>query len=75
MLRCSTLDGLGLPPCRLQVGFALVFCQALQPVILDPNTEDSTRREVNRALAAMAGDVANLVVDICFTWTQIVFCG
>ena len=40
------------PGSNSQVGFALVFCQALQPVILDPSTEDSTRREVNRALAA-----------------------
>ena len=32
----------------LKVGFALVFCQALQPVILDPNTVESTRLEVNR---------------------------
>jgi len=45
--------------CNAQVGFALVICQALQPVILDLNTEDSTRREVNRALVA-AVDVASL---------------
>lgn len=32
----------------LKVGFALVICQALQPVILDPTTEDVTRLEVNR---------------------------
>ena len=55
MFRCWAWD------CNApQVGFALVICQALQPVILDLNTEDSTRREVNRALVAMAGDVATL---------------
>ena len=32
----------------LKVGFALIICQALQGVILDPNTEDTTRQEVNR---------------------------
>lgn len=32
----------------MKVGFALIICQALQGVVMDPGTEESTRIEVNR---------------------------